>query len=136
MLCASLRKHMHALSSKILFNFGPATLPNGFLQQTYSRYSREILKLRGYNQTLKHISKTIPLYKVFYFSGKHGQQVFQCVFPQVLCLCNRLLESKSRMEDTSRGHLIQPFAQNLRFLRYMSPSTSVLQPLWTTSSSS
>lgn len=72
---------MYALSNKTLFNFYPTVLSNGFLQQTYNQYSRETLKLRDYNQKLKHISKTVSLYKVFHFSGKHCQQVSQCVFP-------------------------------------------------------
>lgn len=63
---------MYALSSKILFNFCPVMLSNGFLQETYNQYGREILKLGDYNQTLKHISKTVPLYEVFYFSGKQS----------------------------------------------------------------
>lgn len=69
--------------------------------------------------------------KYFIFQENGVNKVPSVFSPQVLCPCNRILESKSRLEETSRDHLIQPFAQNIRFLRYMSPSTGILQPLWT-----
>lgn len=128
LFCASLTKHMYALHNKILFNFCPAA-SNGFLQQTYNQYKREPLKLRDYNQTLKHISKTVPLYKAFSFPGKHLQQGSQCVFPTGFMPVQQNLRIK--IQD---GRNLQRSSSPALCTEHQ-VSQGVLQPLWTISSS-